>query len=66
MTAEPMIKWLVEVLHYPFDLYFDTPPPVDHAAIAAHWKAWDGWDDVSQEDALNCVLEEAGLLGADA
>lgn len=54
-----MVKWLVEVLHYPFDMTFKIPPPVDIDAIADYWKKWEGWDDVSTEDARALVREEA-------
>lgn len=59
---DPMIKWLVEVVHYPFDFQFDPPPPVDHWRIAQHWREWDNWLGVTPEDAHNCVMAEAGLL----
>lgn len=61
-AEDEMIKWLVETLHYPFDLSFSPPPPVDHRILAAYWKDWDGWDDVSLDDAELFVLDEAGLL----
>jgi hypothetical protein len=59
-TEREVIKWLVEVLHYPFDVTYDTPPPVDLDALADHWNEWDGWG-VAPEEARACVREEAGV-----
>ena len=50
-------KWLVETIHFPFDVSFDTPPPVNPAHIAAHWSKWENWG-ISSEEALQMVREE--------
>lgn len=60
-TTDPMIVWLVETLHYPFDFAFpDAPPPVDHDALADYWNAWDGWE-ATPDEARSVIREEAGL-----
>lgn len=54
------IKWLADVLHYPFDFAFDTPPPVDHDRLADYLNESDGWN-VTPIEARAMVWEEAGL-----
>ena len=51
------VKWLVETLHFPFDVSFDTPPPVNPAHIAAYWSKWENWG-ISSEEALQMIREE--------
>ena len=59
-TEQAFIVWLVETLNYPFDTYFDTPPPVDHDRLADYWNEWDKWG-ISAEDARLMIRSEAGL-----
>ena len=56
----PLVKWAVEVVGFPFDFHFDTPPPVDPSLISEHWRVWDEWVDVTPEEALDLILEEGG------
>ena len=56
----PLVKWAVEVVGFPFDFHFDTPPPVDPSLISEHWRVWDEWTDVTPEEALDLILEEGG------
>lgn len=58
MSAEhKFIAWLVDEAHYPFDVTFDTPPPVDHRDLAAYWNRTDGWG-ITDEDAYLTVMAE--------
>ena len=56
----PLVEWAVEVVAFPFDFHFDTPPPVDPSLISEHWRVWDEWTDVTPEEALDLILEEGG------
>ena len=58
--TDPFVKWLVEVLHFPFDMTFHTPPPVDPEELALYWKEWDDWTDVANEDAISLIEIEGG------
>jgi hypothetical protein len=53
------VRWLVEVVGYPFNMLFETPPPVDHSLIAAHWNVYNDWG-VSIEEARKIIREESG------
>jgi hypothetical protein len=58
---QAFIVWLVDVLHYPYDVAFDNaPPPVDHGRLADYWNESDGWG-LTSEEARAAVYEEAGL-----
>lgn len=59
-SEQKFIKWLVEVLHYPYDLTFDPPAPVDTRALAAHWNRWDDWG-LTDDEAYVAVCEELGV-----
>jgi hypothetical protein len=60
-TETEFIKWLVEVLGYPFNITFPgNPPPVDHALIAAHWNEYDNWN-VTIEEARQTIRDECGV-----
>ena len=54
------IDWLIETVHYPFDVTYDVPPPIDIDALADRWNEVDGWH-VSAEEARACVREEAAI-----
>jgi hypothetical protein len=58
--GDTIIKWLVEVLHYPFDVSYENPPPIDHDELARYWNEWDDWG-VTDDEAIATVREESGL-----
>ena len=58
----PLVKWVVEVVAFPFDSHFDTPPPIDPSLISEYWRVWDEWTDVTPEEALDLILEEGGWV----
>jgi hypothetical protein len=58
--GDTVIAWLVEVLHYPFDVSYENPPPVDHDELARHWNKWDDWG-VTDDEAIATVREQAGI-----
>lgn len=59
-AEERFILWLVETLHYPYDVKSDPPPPVDHRALARYWNSWDKWG-LSEDEAYASICEEAGI-----
>lgn len=58
--TDAWIKWLVEVLHYPFDMRFDPPPPVNLDQLADYWNEWDQWG-ITPQEARAFVRQEAGV-----
>jgi hypothetical protein len=55
------VDWLIGV-NYPFDFFTDDLPPVDPKRLALRWKELDGWYDVTDEDAIDLVREEMGVV----
>jgi len=51
------VAWLVEVVAFPFDFTFTTPPPVDPDEVADYWRTSDGWD-CTQDEARAMVRGE--------
>lgn len=51
------VAWLVDMVAFPFDFSFDTPPPVDPGVVAEYWRESDDWD-CSPEEAEAMVREE--------
>jgi len=58
--VDPIIKWFVEDVHYPFDVTFSAPPPLDHRALAKYWNTYDNWE-ITDDEAYAVVLAETGL-----
>lgn len=60
MSDPELIKWFADVLHYPFDIGFDIPPPIDHDQLADYYNESDNWA-VTQSEARTMIRAEAGL-----
>lgn len=60
-SDDAWVDWLIKTVNYPFDVTFDDPPPVDAVRLALRWKYLDGWDDISDDEAIALVREEMGL-----
>jgi len=56
---DELVEWLIDI-HYPFDMTFDTPPPVDVRALARRWNERDTWG-VTEQEALDVIAVESGI-----